>query len=70
MRLVKSWHQRQMMDLNCTLLYFYALSDSISVFLLFLARQATQIFPLVFFSSFFFFLNCGNAEFSKTEKKH
>lgn len=44
----KSWHQRQMMDLNSSLLYLHALSDSVSVFLLFLARQKTQNLPLGF----------------------
>lgn len=62
----KSWHQRQMMDLNSSLLYFYALSDSLSVFLLFLARQKTQNLPLGFvFFSLLFFKNFSNAVFSK-----
>lgn len=64
----KKLASKQMMDLNCSFLYFCALIDSISVFLLFLARQKTQILPLVFFS-FIIFFNCGNAVFSQTEKK-
>lgn len=63
----KKLASKQMMALNCSLLYFYALIDSISGFLLFLARQKTQTLPLVFFS-FIIFLTAVMQYFPKLRK--
>lgn len=56
------------MDLNRSSLYFYALSDGVSVFLLFLARQKTQILPVVFFLYSIIFLTVVMQYFPKLRK--